>query len=47
MFTSPEQVFIFLFSIVAAISATCLWNCDVNKKTDPLGKVDQQLTKYN
>lgn len=48
MFNSPEHIFIFLFSILAAISATKLWNStEDNKKTDQLCKADQQITNNN
>jgi len=44
VFNSPEGIFIFLFSIVAAVSATKLWNSpEDNKKTEQLGKVGQQV----
>lgn len=44
MFNSPEGVFIFLFSICAAVSATMLWNSpEGNKKTEQLGKVGQRF----
>ncbi|MEK3996716.1 hypothetical protein MKY29_18540 [Psychrobacillus sp. FSL K6-2365] len=44
MFNSPEEVFIFLFSIVAVVSATKLWNSpEDNKKTEQLGKVGQRF----
>lgn len=44
MFSSPEEVFIFLFSIVATVLATYIWNGigKENKKTDQLGKVNQR-----
>ncbi|MEK3976085.1 hypothetical protein [Psychrobacillus sp. FSL K6-1267] len=44
MFNSPEGVFIFIFSIAAAVSLTNLWNStEDNKKTEQLGKVGQRF----
>ncbi|WP_313891149.1 hypothetical protein [Psychrobacillus sp.] len=42
MFNSPEGIFVFVFSIAAAVVATNLWNIVGNEKADQLGKVGQQ-----
>ncbi|MFJ5771429.1 hypothetical protein [Psychrobacillus sp. NPDC093180] len=48
MFSSPEQVMVAVVTLAMAIYIGILWRefTGETKKTDQLGKADQQVTKY-